>query len=400
LLAPERNRSNTAEAERPVTNWFEDSDAVIITEPPRIAQEPHLKYSPIQIRMDDSDLRGELSPPPLRVPSGGSGGAEGGRSGSKPVVPTITTSLPPSSSSSSIDDHELKRKNSKWKALPARPKESSSATSSHKHSKTNSSNNTSNNSASTPLDKVPESPVDVHSPAMATTLHVGQLIRADKHVTHFFPPPPGPPPQPPINVYGKICLEIPRPDSQTMGAAEVKMAEIKIREATMRARSESPRGHYHRRYPSSAGRFSTDERLWLHKNYRGEVPFLRAWGLDIKSEEERDEGVGIMRELMAAERQKKERMKAEEERKERRERGLRSPHVETEDEAEDKRQTLKAEVRMVMVETVEENRSRSLGRPDESENVEEKRVSTGHTRQESNTSVTDEYLNSRISRFD
>jgi len=42
--------------------------------------------------------------------------------------------------------------------------------------------------------------------------------------------------------------------------------------------------------------------VWLHTNYRGEAPFLQAWGLDIKKEGERMEGMRMVRELMAAER--------------------------------------------------------------------------------------------------
>ena len=41
-----------------------------------------------------------------------------------------------------------------------------------------------------------------------------------------------------------------------------------------------------------------EERLWLHKNYRGEAPFLEAWGLDISRQSDREEGLGILRELM------------------------------------------------------------------------------------------------------
>ncbi|KAK3360387.1 hypothetical protein B0T25DRAFT_129080 [Lasiosphaeria hispida] len=43
------------------------------------------------------------------------------------------------------------------------------------------------------------------------------------------------------------------------------------------------------------------ERVWLHRHYRGEAPFLQAWGLDIKSPDDRAEGLGILRELMEAE---------------------------------------------------------------------------------------------------
>jgi len=38
--------------------------------------------------------------------------------------------------------------------------------------------------------------------------------------------------------------------------------------------------------------------MWLHHNYRGELPFLRAWGLDIKNPTDRAEGLEILRDLM------------------------------------------------------------------------------------------------------
>ncbi|KAI0117852.1 hypothetical protein GGR51DRAFT_269129 [Nemania sp. FL0031] len=50
-------------------------------------------------------------------------------------------------------------------------------------------------------------------------------------------------------------------------------------------------------------KLSSRERLWLHRNYRGEAMFLRAWGLQIASEEDREEGRGILRELMEGEAQ-------------------------------------------------------------------------------------------------
>ncbi|KAI1121705.1 hypothetical protein F5Y10DRAFT_255724 [Nemania abortiva] len=48
-------------------------------------------------------------------------------------------------------------------------------------------------------------------------------------------------------------------------------------------------------------KLTSKERLWLHRNYRGEAMFLRAWGLQIASEEDREEGRGILRELMEGE---------------------------------------------------------------------------------------------------
>ncbi|KAK0716418.1 hypothetical protein B0T21DRAFT_396029 [Apiosordaria backusii] len=49
---------------------------------------------------------------------------------------------------------------------------------------------------------------------------------------------------------------------------------------------------------TAAGRYTRQERMWLHHNYRGEAPFLAAWGLDITSQQDREEGVSIVKELM------------------------------------------------------------------------------------------------------
>ncbi|KAH6846993.1 hypothetical protein B0I37DRAFT_430200 [Chaetomium sp. MPI-CAGE-AT-0009] len=53
-------------------------------------------------------------------------------------------------------------------------------------------------------------------------------------------------------------------------------------------------------------RHTRQERVWLHVNYRGEAPFLQAWGLEIGKVEDRVEGVGILRDLMRAEMEEEE----------------------------------------------------------------------------------------------
>lgn len=54
---------------------------------------------------------------------------------------------------------------------------------------------------------------------------------------------------------------------------------------------------------NSITKYTREELVWLHHNYRGEAPFFLAWGLDIRNEEEREEGMEILRELMQAERE-------------------------------------------------------------------------------------------------
>ncbi|KAI0517542.1 hypothetical protein F5B22DRAFT_603334 [Xylaria bambusicola] len=48
---------------------------------------------------------------------------------------------------------------------------------------------------------------------------------------------------------------------------------------------------------------TSKERFWLHRHYRGEAVFLKAWGLQIESEQDRQEGRRILRELMEGEAQ-------------------------------------------------------------------------------------------------
>ena len=48
-------------------------------------------------------------------------------------------------------------------------------------------------------------------------------------------------------------------------------------------------------------RHTRQERIWLHVNYRGEGPFLKAWALDITKVADRLEGLAIVRELIQAE---------------------------------------------------------------------------------------------------
>lgn len=49
-----------------------------------------------------------------------------------------------------------------------------------------------------------------------------------------------------------------------------------------------------------------DEIIWLHKNYRGEATFLKAWGLHFTKDADREQGREILQVLMAAESQKGE----------------------------------------------------------------------------------------------
>ena len=49
----------------------------------------------------------------------------------------------------------------------------------------------------------------------------------------------------------------------------------------------------------AAVRHTRRERVWLHINYRGESPFLQAWGMDIRKPVDRVEGLALLKDLMA-----------------------------------------------------------------------------------------------------
>ncbi|KAI0181197.1 hypothetical protein GGR52DRAFT_523234 [Hypoxylon sp. FL1284] len=51
-------------------------------------------------------------------------------------------------------------------------------------------------------------------------------------------------------------------------------------------------------------RLTAEQIIWLHKNYRGEATFLKAWGLHLTRDADREQGREILRVLMAAELQR------------------------------------------------------------------------------------------------
>ncbi|XXG96870.1 hypothetical protein Hte_003161 [Hypoxylon texense] len=56
--------------------------------------------------------------------------------------------------------------------------------------------------------------------------------------------------------------------------------------------------------PFHKQKLTPDQMIWLHKNYRGEATFLKAWGLHFTRDADREQGREILRVLMAAESQK------------------------------------------------------------------------------------------------
>ncbi|KAI8962814.1 hypothetical protein F5Y11DRAFT_347169 [Daldinia sp. FL1419] len=48
-------------------------------------------------------------------------------------------------------------------------------------------------------------------------------------------------------------------------------------------------------------RLTSEQIIWLHRNYRGEATFLKAWGLHLTRDADREQGLEIIKMLMAAE---------------------------------------------------------------------------------------------------
>ncbi|KAI0157203.1 hypothetical protein GGR57DRAFT_461235 [Xylariaceae sp. FL1272] len=163
----------------------------------------------------------------------------------------------------------------------------------------------------------PEDELEQDSPA-PEPLSIPQ--RPQLFQSQISPPPTAPLPQPPQNApllqisstklagHGKM-----RDSPHRRDESSSSMTSIKDRLSPRSPRQPpdlpelSPTGEKQRMTPK--------ERFWLHRHYKGETNFLKAWGLQIENEEERAEGLNILRELMRGE---EEEERESQERRERR----------------------------------------------------------------------------------
>lgn len=136
-----------------------------------------------------------------------------------------------------------RRARTKWKALPAHPSNSDG---------------------------------EMDAPAS----HVAQLVHPEAGVKKVFPPPANPPPKGPLPSINPTPVN--DGSRQRRGSAPEQVPEPKPKSLL-------------------SGRYTPQERLWLHRNYRGEVNFLKSWGLRIESDADRCEGADLLRELMQSE---------------------------------------------------------------------------------------------------
>lgn len=147
---------------------------------------------------------------------------------------------------------------------------------------------------------------------VSSVRHVGQLLReepADDRMTQWFPLPPltAPPPSKPLPAINGGSRNAGRMSPDDIGPVTVERALTAVRAVATSRISARPAA----KKPQSSSKHSPQERLWLHRNYRGEATFLKAWGLSIENPEEREEGLALVRELMSSEEDRRQVKKAE-----------------------------------------------------------------------------------------
>ncbi|KAL2019154.1 hypothetical protein VTK56DRAFT_10026 [Thermocarpiscus australiensis] len=243
LLTPGATREQRIRAssiDSRLTQWLD-----FYPGPPEISRAPR-RPSPESLLAEPS---GDLRPAPLRVPS------------------------LEKQSSASAPSNILVRKNSKWKPLPRLP------------------------SQAVETQQPVEGVATVETPDRTETAHES---RQESPAT------PGSTPEPPKGQDEAASLPVvrygtppPTPDSSADGTARMYKAERKHENDKDDAiNSEKPQLQH---ATECSVRHTRHERIWLHVNYRGEAPFLRAWGLDITKLSDRLEGLSILRDLIQAE---------------------------------------------------------------------------------------------------
>ncbi|KAI0138632.1 hypothetical protein F4776DRAFT_670508 [Hypoxylon sp. NC0597] len=146
-------------------------------------------------------------------------------------------------------------------------------------------------------------PVSTGHPSRGTNsrIHVGPMI--NQHSGEKTPPPATNSPGEPV-----IGISVTRNDTKLRDGVEEQARNkgdqsIDHRDGTDKSRDESntSKGHSKTEARSEDQRLTSEQILWLHRNYRGEATFLKAWGLHITRDADRERGLEIMRELIAAE---------------------------------------------------------------------------------------------------
>ncbi|GAB1313763.1 hypothetical protein MFIFM68171_03973 [Madurella fahalii] len=245
---PQKNRPSSIDSR--VTQWLDfypeaTEEAKSQSQLNQPSQAPSRSLPPNQSRhRHRSDSNGDLRPAPLRVPSLEKQGSR------------------------SPQSKALVRKNSKWKALPSLPG---------------------------------QQPDVAEQAASSTSANQGGKAESEREPRSQRQD--GTAPLPVIR-YG---TPPPTPDSTTDGAARVlRTSDTRVTTpGTEPEMDTSAKGVPKRVDSDRLDRHTGQERVWLHVNYRGEAPFLHAWGLDITKLADRLEGLSILRDLMQAEKEKR-----------------------------------------------------------------------------------------------
>lgn len=239
---------------------------------------------PVELDATPSSMGGGLRPPPLRMTGpGGKGGVrrkpsreEMGRGG----LPRLDTSG--------------------TKSAPSKSDVSKTATS-KTDSKTDSKPITSTSPTTTTKPRRDQKPEHNRTPSSPT-----------KWKTKPLPSIPTPPSTAPASVHtvssttddpSHLLAAPPTPDSAAGGLARLETLLSANAKAIGSATPERLSSSSDTNKATAPGppKYTRSELIWLHRNYRGELPFLRAWGLDIASAEDRAEGLEMLRELMLEE---------------------------------------------------------------------------------------------------
>ncbi|KAK4153648.1 hypothetical protein C8A00DRAFT_33598 [Chaetomidium leptoderma] len=263
LLAPvpkRAHRSRASSSDSRVTQWLDFYTGSPEPNKPQARPLPESStpdHPPQASRHQRPPSHTDLRPAPLRVPS------SEGRGGPSPPPKPLT------------------RKNSAWKPLPNLPAQPEAGTAATQH--------------------VERTKTQAHSQQTPSVEpeHAGlgllPMIRFDT-----------PPPTPDSSAGGAATTPGCRDRGKGKGEEERTLtAGPNANSAASSSKANPAPQPPPERNGLEVTRHSRQERVWLHVNYRGEAPFLRAWGLEITKLADRLEGLAIVRELIQAEGERK-----------------------------------------------------------------------------------------------
>ncbi|KAH8675455.1 hypothetical protein BX600DRAFT_452708 [Xylariales sp. PMI_506] len=287
--------------DRPVTTWF----------PAPYAPPPE---PPVGIKRSQTDPQGLLSPSP--TPTSYTSATDSTCYSPAPL--SIPSEKLPSPLSATNSATSLPKLQSPSTTLPTRTSSLSDRT--RQLRRTQSISDIQKNAArdhygsSKALPPKPRGSLDRSEPDTdrSNIKHVGQLLNEEARLTQWFPTIPprnGPPPTKPLPAIRGLPTPEASPVEATRSGRRDKAPSPQSSARATATAGSSAAGATSPRTPT--WKHSPQERLWLHRNYRGEATFLKAWGLKIESEEDREEGLVLMRELMDAEEEKKRAKKAQ-----------------------------------------------------------------------------------------